>query len=187
MKILYNFICSAATVFCLLSGGAYAQSEIENSGTPGRGTIESAEASYKFIANILQTFRSTGRLVNNPGIDGADLEAFLGLLDTYYDEFSSGFDLDSAMCQFYMDPENSRMTIEGKAELSFSFLRNLDDRIERYIAVDREFQEMIELEFGSILLENINQAKFTAKSNRRLPATEFDGAAVINFIDSTCM
>ena len=151
------------------------------------GTIESAENSFKYIANSLQIFHTTGRLVNNPGIDGADLEAYIELLETYYEEFSRGFGSDSTLCQFYLDPENGRMTIEEKAELSFSFLRSLEQRIERYIAIDAEFQDMVIEEFGSFLLRNINEAKVTAVSNQRLPSTEFDEAAVISFIDTMCI
>ena len=41
--------------------------------------ITDAEQTYSYIASTLNTFRTTGRLVNNPGIDGSDLEAFLDL------------------------------------------------------------------------------------------------------------
>ncbi len=153
----------------------------------GQSSLESAESSFRYIANTLQTFRTTGRLVNNPGIDGADLEAYIELLDTFYEEFSRGFTGNSAMCQFYFDPENGRMTIEEKAELSFSFLRSLEDRIALYISIDHEFQDMVEQEFGSFLLRNINDAKATAVSNQRLPSTEFDEADVISFIDTMCI
>ena len=148
--------------------------------------LKSADASFRYINSTLQTFSATGRLVNNPGIDGADLEAYLEYLQFFYDEFGSGFNRNSAMCRFYMDPENSRMTLEEKAELSFSFLRSLEDRVARYIVTDREFQITIEDQFGSILLRNINEAKIEAVSNQRLPSTSFDEAAVINFIDSVC-
>lgn len=160
---------------------------IHSSWAIGQSNLESAETSFKYIANTLQTFRTTGRLVNNPGIDGADLEAYIALLDTFYEEFSRGFTGNSAMCQFYFDPENGIMTIEEKAELSFSFLRSLEDRIKRYIAIDHEFQAMVEQEFGSYLMRNINDAKVTAVSNQRLPSTEFDEAAVISFIDTMCI
>tara|TARA_B100000315_G_scaffold252607_1_gene289717 strand:- start:197 stop:760 length:564 start_codon:yes stop_codon:yes gene_type:complete len=148
--------------------------------------LTSAEASFRYIASTLQSFRTTGRLVNNPGIDGSDLEAFLSFLETYYEAFSSGFNRNSAMCQFYMDPENSRMTIQDKADLSFSFLPDLEVRIARYIDVDAEFQDTIEFEFGRILLDNINRQKQSSTSNQRLPASEFDEAGVISFIDSVC-
>ena len=148
--------------------------------------LASAEASFRYINSTLQTFNTTGRLVKNPGVDGADLEAYLEYLQFFYSEFSDGFNRNSAMCQFYMDPENGRMTLEEKAELSFSFLRSLEDRVARYLAIDREFQTTIEDQFGSILLRNINEAKGDALSNQRLPSTSFDEAAVINFIDSVC-
>ena len=161
-------------------GGVAAQSSLEQT------SLESAEASFRYITSTLQSFRTTGRLVNNPGIDGADLEAFIEVLETYYGEFSRGFNSDSPMCRFYRDPENGRMTIEEKAELSFSFLADLEIRRARYVAVDVEFQQSIVTEFGSILLRNINERKISSTSNQRLPASEFDEAATINFIDSVC-
>jgi|TARA_B100000959_G_scaffold287502_1_gene373231 hypothetical protein len=155
--------------------------------TLAQTTLTSAEASFRYISSTLQSFRTTGRLVNNPGVDGSDLEAFISYLETYYEEFSGGFNRNSAMCLFYMDPENARMTIQDKADLSFSYLPDLEARISRYIEVDAEFQDTIEYEFGRILLNNINQQKLSSSSNQRLPTLEFDEAAVISFIDSVCV
>ena len=152
-----------------------------------QSTIAGADASFSYIASTLQLFRNTGRLVNNPGIDGADLEAFIELLDYYYDQFSNEFNHDSPMCQFYMDPENGRMTIEDKAELSFSFLRDLDDRVELYLSVDEEFQNQVVDEFGSFLLDNINEEKLVSSNSQQLPSSTFDEAAIISFIDSVCI
>ena len=149
--------------------------------------IESAEASFRYVHSTLTTFRDTGRLVNNPGVDGSDLEAFIELLDFYYEQFSSAFNSDSAMCRFYRDPDNARMTIEERAEISFSLLRELPDRIERYITVDEDFQNELADEFGTFLLDNINQIKIDLLSNQQLPSSEFDEAAVISFIDSACI
>ena len=149
-------------------------------------SISGAEASFRYIASTLRRFRDSGRLVNNPGIDGADLEEYFSLLRDFYTRFSRDFGADSAMCQFYTDPENSRMTIEDRAELGFSFMLELDDRLARYIQVDRDFQAAVEREFGSILLANINAAKGDAVSNQRLPTSEFDEAARINFADTAC-
>jgi len=157
------------------------------SNSSAQSTIASAEASFSYVASTLQSFRNTGRLANNPGIDGADLEAFIDLLEFYYDQFSSGFSRNSPMCQFYMDPENSRMTIEDKAALSFSFLRDLEDRVELYLSVDEEFQNQVVDEFGSFLLDNINEDKLQSSNSQRLPSSEFDEAAVISFIDSMCI
>ena len=78
------------------------------------------------------------------------------------------------------------MTIEDRAELGFSFLLELDDRLARYLQVERDFQEAVEREFGSILLSNINNAKGDTASNQRLPTSEFDEAARINFADTAC-
>jgi len=149
-------------------------------------SINAAEASFRYIASTLRRFRDSGRLVNNPGIDGADFEEFFSLLRDFYTRFSRDFGADSAMCQFYTDPENSRMTIEDRAELGFSFMLELDDRLARYMQVDRDFQEAVEKEFGSILLANINAAKGDSVSNQRLPTSEFDEAARINFADTAC-
>lgn len=146
----------------------------------------SADASFNYISSTLQSFHGSGRLANNPGIDGADLEHFIALLDNYYQAFSRGFSAESAMCRFYRDPENGRMTIEEKAELSFSFLRDLDDRLVQYQQVDVDFQEAVENQFGSILLENINSIKVDSVSNQWLPSSLFDEAATINFLDAMC-
>ena len=148
--------------------------------------IKDAEQSFNYVSNTLNTFKSTGRLVNNPGIDGSDLEAFIVLLEYYYDEFSRDFNRDSLMCEFYRDPENSRMTIEEKAEISFSFLSSLENRIDQYIAVNEDFQDQLADEFGTILLDNVNEIKTESTSNLRLPTLVFDEAAVISFIDSSC-
>jgi hypothetical protein len=152
----------------------------------GQSGVSSAEASFGYINTTLQVFRNTGRLPNNPGIDGADLEAFIDLLQVYYQQFSRDFNRNSAMCTFYMDPENGRMTIEDRAELSFSFLPDLDTRIQRYLAIDAEFQQMLIDEFGSLLLANINRLKLETRSNQRLPVANYDESAVISFLDSVC-
>ncbi len=149
--------------------------------------LASAEDSYKYIATTLQTFRRTGRLANNPGVDGADLEHYLELLQTYYEEFRRDFGPDSAVCTFYLDPENGLMTIEDRAEQSFSRLRNLTERNARYIAVDREFQVEMEDHFGSILLDAINAAKDSVESNHRLPSANFEQSVIISFLDTTCV
>ncbi len=149
-------------------------------------SIASAQSSFKYISSTLNTFRSSGRLTDNPGIDGSDLEHFILLLDEFYDSFTQGFGPDSSMCRFYRDPENGRMTIEERAELGFSFLRDLPARLERYVSIDKQFQDEVEDQFGSILKENINRIKLDSVSNQRLPASEFDEAAKINFADTAC-
>lgn len=149
--------------------------------------LASAEASFKYIATTLQTFRRTGRLANNPGVDGADLEHYLELLQTYYEEFQRDFGPDSAMCTFYRDPGNGRMTIEDRAEQSFSMLPGLAERNARYIAVDREFQAEMEDHFGSILLDAINVAKESVTGNQRLPSANFEQSVMINFLDTSCV
>ena len=148
--------------------------------------ISYAEQTFAYISSTLNTFKTTGRLVNNPGIDGSDLESFIELLERYSEEFSKEFNADSAMCGYYLNPENSRMTIEEKAQISFSFLSSLETRIEHYLAVIEDFQEELAEEFGTFLLSNINEFKVESVSHLRLPSSELDEAAVISFLDSTC-
>lgn len=148
--------------------------------------IEDAQSSFSYISSTLQAFRASGRLVNNPGIDGSDLEYFIALLDEAHLSFSRQFNSESAMCRFYRDPENGRMTIQQRAELSFSFLRDLADRITVYVSANAEFKEAVEDQFGRIVLDNINVIKLQSVSNQRLPSSTFDEAATINFLDSMC-
>ena len=148
--------------------------------------IEDAQASFNYISSTLQTFRVSGRLVNNPGIDGSDLEYFIALLDESNLSFSREFNSESAMCRFYRDPENGRMTIQERAELSISFLRDLADRIALYISANAEFKDNVDDQFGRIVLDDINVIKVKSVSNQRLPSSAFDEAATINFLDSMC-
>ena len=152
----------------------------------GAEGIEDAQASFTYISSTLQTFRGSGRLVNNPGIDGSDLEFFIALLDESYLSFSREFNSKSAMCLFYRDPENSRMTIQERAELSLSFLRDLADRISLYVSANAEFKDNVDDQFGRIVLDAINVIKLESVSNQRLPSSAFDEAATINFLDSMC-
>lgn len=171
-----GMLCALLVSLQYLLPVTYAQSE-----------LASAEASFQYIANTLQTFRRTGRLANNPGVDGSDMEHYLELLQIWYEEFRRDFGPDSAMCTFYLSPENGRMTIEERAELSFGMLRNLTERNARYIAVDIEFQSEVEEHFGSRLLEAINVAKVSITSNRRLPSANFEQSVIINFLDTSCV
>ena len=174
MNKILNF--SALALFATYPSVSNAQVEITD-----------AEQTYSYISSTLNTFRTTGRLVNNPGIDGSDLESFLGLLDNYFDQFSSEFNSESRVCEFYRDPENNKMTIEEKADISFSFLRDLEERIEHYIAVNEDFLEQLAEEFGTFLLDNINEIKENSNSYQRLPSSSLDEAAVISFLDSNCI
>ena len=102
MKNKLKFATLTLVLFHLNSG--LAQTEISD-----------AEQTFVYISSTLNIFKTTGRLVNNPGIDGSDLESFIELLEYYSEEFSKEFNADSAMCGYYLNPENSRMTIEEKA------------------------------------------------------------------------
>lgn len=151
-----------------------------------QSTISDAEQSFSYISSTLNTFQATGRLVNNPGIDGSDLEAYLDLLQYYYDEFSRDFNRDSSMCYFYRDPENNRMTIEEKAEISFSFLSGLDDRVDHYIVTNDSFQNQLADEFGTFLLDNVIELQAESTASHGLPASVVDEAGMISFIDLAC-
>ena len=152
----------------------------------GAEASRDAEASFNYISSTLQSFRGSGRLTNNPGIDGADLEHFIALLDEAYQRFSRDFNSESAMCRFYRDPENARMTIEERAELSMLYMRNPEAQAELFVAANEEFQRSVEEQFGRIVLENINRVKLDSRSNQRLPSSNFDEAATINFLDAMC-
>ena len=176
MKKISTFI---TLLFMLVVGESYS--------SDSQTGILDAEQTYLYISSTLNTFRTTGRLVNNPGIDGADLESFLELLEYYSDQFSEEFNAESSMCEFYLSPENSRMTIEEKAQVSFSFLKSLEERVEHYLSVNKDFKEELADEFGTFLLDNINQVKKQSVSHQRLPSSLLDEAAVISFLDSMCV
>ena len=156
-----------------------------NSGLAQVG-VSDAEQTFAYISSTLNTFKTTGRLVNNPGIDGSDLESFIDLLEYYFAEFSDDFNAESAMCGYYLNPENSRMAIEEKAQVSFSFLKSLEARIKKFLAVNEDFQEELAEDFGTFLLDNVNELKPQSVSQLRLPSSLFDEAAAINFLDSSC-
>ena len=148
--------------------------------------VSDAEQTFAYISSTLNTFKTTGRLVNNPGIDGSDLESFIDLLEYYFAEFSDDFNAESPMCGYYLNPENSRMAVEEKAQISFSFLNSLEARIEKFLAVNEDFQEELAEDFGTFLLDNVNELKPQSVSQLRLPSSLFDEAAAINFLDSYC-
>ena len=148
--------------------------------------VSDAEQTFAYISSTLNTFKTTGRLVNNPGIDGSDLESFIDLLEYYFAEFSDDFNAESPMCGYYLNPENSRMAVEEKAQISFSFLNSLEARIEKFLAVNEDFQEELAEDFGTFLLDNVNKLKPQSVSQLRLPSSLFEEAAAINFLDSYC-
>ena len=156
-----------------------------NSGLAQVG-VSDAEQTFAYISSTLNTFKTTGRLVNNPGIDGSDLESFIDLLEYYFAEFSDDFNAESPMCGYYLNPENSRMAVEEKAQISFSFLNSLEARIEKFLAVNEDFQEELAEDFGTFLLDNVNKLKPQSVSQLRLPSSLFEEAAAINFLDSYC-
>jgi len=147
--------------------------------------IADAEASFHFIVTTLQT-RSEDSLPSGLGIDATDHARFVALLEVTYQGFSRDFNSESAMCRFYRDPENARMTIEERADLSRLYLRDLDARLERIVAANAAFKNALVEQFGSELLADINVAKQSAVSNQRLPTSRFDEAALISFLDAMC-
>ena len=64
MNKILNF--SALALFATYPSVSNAQVEITD-----------AEQTYSYISSTLNTFRTTGRLVSNPGVDGSDLELSL--------------------------------------------------------------------------------------------------------------
>jgi hypothetical protein len=149
-------------------------------------TSSAADKAFAYIKSTLDTFNGSGRLVKNPGIDGADLEAFVDVLSEFDLAFRREFSSNSAMCTFYLDPENARLTIEERAEIAFSTLSSLAKRRAEYSAIAEEFSARIESEFGSIVLGNIEELENVAVSYLRLPSSNFDEAAQISFIDAAC-
>lgn len=149
-------------------------------------SIGDADQTFAYIKSTLDTFNGSGRLVNNPGIDGADLEAFIEVLTEFDLAFRQEFSSKSAMCTFYLDPNNARLTIEERAEIAFSTLSGLSERVERYKEIAQEFAARIEVEFGSMVLGNIKDLETVAVSYLHLPASDFDEAAQISFIDAAC-
>lgn len=174
-----NHLTRLAGLIVLLGLGGFSAAQDEG--------IASAEQSFHYLAATLQTFRNSGRLVNNPGIDGADFEHFIELLEEFHSRFLSGIGPDSALCRFYRDPENGRMTIEERAEIAYGFLPSLENRLRRYLEIDAAFQQAVANSFGTRVLDRINQIKTESVSNQMLPTWEYDEAARINFADGMCI
>ncbi len=149
-------------------------------------TIGSADNSFAYIKSTLDTFNGTGRLVKNPGIDGADLEAFIAVLNEFDGAFREEFSQTSAMCRFYLDPNNARLTIQERAEIAFSTLSDVERRGAMFKRLAQEFAAKIQEEFGRLVLENIQEFEKTAVSYLQLPSSDFDEAAQIAFIDGAC-
>jgi hypothetical protein len=149
-------------------------------------SIEDAQKSFAYIKSTLDTFNGSGRLVNNPGIDGADLEAFILVLNEFDLAFRTEFSSDSPLCTFYLDPNNARLTIEERAAIAFSTLSSVARRVDRFKRVAQEFAERIQSEFGSIVLGKIETLEETAVSYLQLPSSNLDEAAQISFIDAAC-
>jgi hypothetical protein len=149
-------------------------------------SIGDAEETFAYIKSTLDTFNGSGRLVKNPGIDGADLEAFIDVLSEFDLAFRKEFSNDSPMCKFYLDPNNARLTIAERAEIAFSTLSSLDSRRAKFKSIAQEFADKIQIEFGSIVFGNIEKLEETTVSYLRLPSSSFDEAAQISFIDAAC-
>lgn len=147
--------------------------------------LADAESSFHFIVTALQV-RDEDSLPSGLDIDAADRARFVALLEAAYQDFSRDFNSESAMCRFYRDPENARMTIEERADLSRLYLRELDARLERIVAANVAFREALMQQFGGDVLVNIDAAKQGAVSNQRLPTSRFDEAALISFLDAMC-
>ena len=111
----------------------------------------------------------------------------MDLLEEFHGRFLRDIGPDSPMCSFYRDPENGRMTIEDRAEIAYSFLPQLENRLRRYVEIDAAFQDEVANSFGTRVLDRINQIRAESVSNQMLPTWEFDEAARIAFADSMCI
>ena len=71
---------SYALALLLTLGGLSAQKVQAASGDSAGVERLSSLGLYSYVRDTLSTFEETGRLEPNPGIDGADIEAFIALL-----------------------------------------------------------------------------------------------------------
>ena len=86
-------VISIALALLLTLGGLRAQKGQPASGDSAGVDRLSSLGLYSFLRDTLNTFEKTGRLEPNPGIDGADIEAFIALLErslAMFDAIESG-------------------------------------------------------------------------------------------------
>jgi hypothetical protein len=84
---------SYALALLLTLGGLSAQKVQAASGDSAGVERLSSLGLYSYVRDTLNTFEKTGRLEPNPGIDGADIEAFIALLErslAMFDAIESG-------------------------------------------------------------------------------------------------
>ena len=84
---------SYALALLLTLGGLSAQKVQAASGDSAGVERLSSLGLYSYVRDTLSTFEETGRLEPNPGIDGADIEAFIALLKrslAMFDAIESG-------------------------------------------------------------------------------------------------
>ncbi len=165
----------------LASAGASGQSDPDS-----RSESQSAEASYAYLQQTLQSYRQTGRLANNPGIDGAELEVFIDLLDQHHRRFAKDFHVDSAMCTSYRNSEDGEQSDVERARASLALLPTPGELVTHFLASDRDFQNELEYEFGRIVLENINRAKYALSNELALPIEAMDDASLAAFVAVAC-
>ena len=72
---------SYALAMLLSLGGLSAQKVQAAPGDSASAERLSSLGLYSYVRDTLTTFETTGRLEPNPGIDGADIEAFVALLE----------------------------------------------------------------------------------------------------------
>jgi len=145
-----------------------------------------AEQSFKFIASTLQSYRRSSRIEQGLAIPETEVRNFIELLERHYVEFTLGFSPESSFCNFYHHPDNAIMEIEERAGLAFQFLPALHSRLERYLDLDRRFQQQLREGFGEAVLENVQRLKPDAVSFEYLPTTDMDGSETVNFADTAC-
>jgi len=148
--------------------------------------VADVESTFKFVANVLATFRRTGRLLDAIGIDGSEYLHFIQLLESSYGEFTRDFSVDSEFCQFYQDPQNGIMEIEERAMLGFQYLPGLQGRQEYFQRLHLRFEEDVQESYGGQVLERIRVIKADITSFEYLPTRDLDPAETVNFADTAC-
>jgi hypothetical protein len=172
-------ICKLVLFLAMIVGQtqSIAQSEPE---------IADVESTFKFVANVLGTFQRTGRLLDAIGIDGAEYQHFIQLLERSYGEFTRDFSTESRFCQFYLDPENGIMEIEERAVLGYQYLPDLSVRLEYFQQLHSRFEQDVQESYGGQVLDRIRVIKSDITSFEYLPTQELEGAQAINFADTAC-
>ena len=68
---------------------------------------------FSYVHDTLSAFEATGRLEPNPGIDGADIEAFVALFESYRTQFAA---IEGESCESF-----ERLSFRIKANIEQEF------------------------------------------------------------------